>query len=95
MIFLDFLLMPNLFGVQVSIIMASRGGHDFLATRGGHKSHIFRVPELRYWASVTRTRASVTRTQASVTRTRASVTRSQIRLRVAELRLRVAEFGYA
>ena len=27
--------------------MASRGGHEFLATRGGHKSHIFRVPELR------------------------------------------------
>ena len=39
--------MPNLFGVQVSIIMESRGGHEFLATRGGHKSHIFRVPELR------------------------------------------------
>ena len=45
--FLDFFPIPNSFGVQVSIIMASRGGHRSMASRGGHESHIFRVPELR------------------------------------------------
>ena len=54
--FLDLLSIPNLFGVQVSIIMASRGGHRSMASRGGHKSHIFRVPELRLRVPETRLR---------------------------------------
>ena len=83
MIFLAFLLIPNVFGVQVSIIMASRGGHEFLATRGGHKSHIFRVPEL--WLRVPEPRLHVLEPWLHV---------PEPWLHVPEPWLHVAKFGY-